>query len=407
MAPSATTLDLLRLTLAPGLGPILIGRLLAAFGSAGNVLTASPAELAGIRGIGDATAAKVAEGLKRSEQLAAQELSLAVHHGVTLVAIHDAQYPEPLKSIPNPPPILYVRGSLAPPQQPLWGIAIVGSRRCSHYGIEQAERFAGVLAAAGLTIVSGGARGIDTAAHRGTLRVRGRTIAVLGCGLAHCYPPENRELFDQIASGPGNGSDGSSSAGAIVSELPLSSSPQAENFPARNRIISGMSLGVLVIEAGDHSGALITARQAAEEQGREVMAIPGRIDSTHSAGSHTLLKSGGASLVTDPGDVLEILRSPARHQAFGTFISRYSAASPEQPALFGSGSRAASPVQMPPEDALASPQQRRILESLTEPRTVDQLARATSMSLESLRAELTVLEIQRRIKRDGPRLIRV
>lgn len=395
-----TTFDLLRLTLTPGLGPVLIPRLIEALGSPAEVLKSSPARLASVKGIGQTIAARAAEGLKHSEALAKQELALAAKLGATLIGITEPTYPEPLRTIPDPPPILYVRGHLATADQPLWGVAIVGSRRCSHYGIEQAERFAGVLASAGLTIVSGGARGIDTAAHRGTLRNRGRTIAVLGCGLAHCYPPENAELFEQIAA-----------SGAVVSELPLNSSPQSENFPARNRIISGMSLGVVVIEAGDRSGALITAKQAAEEHGREVMAIPGRIDSTHSAGSHALIKSGGASLVTDPGDVLEILRTPARHQALGTFASRYATETSSQAPLFqqphsspaqSTQPQAADPLAAP----LGTPVQQRILASLTEPRTIDQLATTTSLTLEALRAELTVLEIQRRVKRQGAKLVR-
>lgn len=399
-----TTFDLLRLTLTPGLGPVLIPRLIEALGSPAEVLKSSPARLASVKGIGQTIAARAAEGLKHSEALAQQELALAEKLGATLIGITEPTYPEPLRTIPDPPPILYVRGQLrgqlASADQPLWGVAIVGSRRCSHYGIEQAERFAGVLASAGLTIVSGGARGIDTAAHRGTLRSRGRTIAVLGCGLAHCYPPENAELFEQIAA-----------TGAVVSELPLNSSPQSENFPARNRIISGMSLGVVVIEAGDRSGALITAKQAAEEHGREVMAIPGRIDSTHSAGSHALIKSGGASLVTDPGDVLEILRTPARHQALGTFASRYATETASPAPLFQQPASSPPPsTQTQAADPLAAPLatsiQQRILASLTEPRTIDQLATTTSLTLEALRAELTVLEIQRRVKRQGARLVR-
>lgn len=386
---SRESFDLLRLTLIKGLGPMLIARLVEALGSPSRVLTASPAQLASVRGIGQTTASRIASSLQPSEQLALEELALAKAQGVQIVATHDRAYPEPLRTIPNAPPILCVRGSLAPEEQHLWGVAIVGSRRCSQYGIEQAERFAGVLAGAGLTIVSGGARGIDTAAHRGAIRSAGRTIAVMGCGLCHCYPPENRELYDQIAS-----------QGAVVSELPMNSSPQAENFPARNRIISGMALGVLVIEAGDHSGALITARQAAEVQNREVMAVPGRVDSPCSIGSHELLKKGGASLVTEPGDVLEILRTPARHQALGTFQSRYADKSDSE--LFASARP--QPSTEPP--TLGTPTQQRILASLTEPKTIDQLAAATQLTLEQLRGEVTLLEIQRRIRREGARLTR-
>ncbi len=394
MVIAPASFDLLRLTLSKGLGPALIPRLIEALGSPRAVLSASPAQLASVRGIGEASAARIASSLRDSEELAQREVMSAEKLGVRILGAAEPEYPAPLRTIPGAPPILYMKGTLAPPDAPLWGAAIVGSRRCSHYGIEQAERFAGVLATAGLTIVSGGARGIDTAAHRGALRAGGRTLAVMGCGLAHCYPPENRELFDQIAE-----------SGALISELPLDSSPQPENFPARNRIISGLSLGVLVIEAGQKSGALITAKQAAEVQNREVMAIPGRIDSPCSAGSHELLKSGGAALVTDPGDVLETLRTPARHQALGSFESRYAAADSEA-GLFGAGSSRADDKRPSDAPPVGTPIQQRILAALTEPRTVDQLATSVQLSLDALRAELTLLEIQRRVKREGSKLVR-
>lgn len=377
--------DLLRLTLTPGLGPILIGRLLATFGSPTAALAASAAELERVDRIGPRNAAAIAKGFRETDRTADEELALAERLGVRIVTRADGAYPPLLTSINDAPPILYIRGTLDPAGPDRYPLAIVGSRNATAYGIEQAERFSGVLARAGLTIVSGGARGIDTAAHRGALRAGGRTVAILGCGLAECYPPENRELFDKIVA----------AGGAVVSELPLRTHPESDNFPARNRLISGMSLGVLVIEAGKRSGSLITARLAAEDHNREVMAVPGRVDSAASWGTHELLKQGGAALVTDPGDVLAALEAPARHSFNGSHESRY--ADPSKPAgsLFGEEGQ-------PPALPTTGPQ-RAILESLGAPRTMDELVVVTGLGVGTLRAEITVLEIQKRVRREGSR----
>lgn len=382
--------DLLRLTLTPGLGPVLIARLLEAFGSPTAALGASPKLLERIRGIGPAKSAAIARGFRETDALADEELALAEKLGVALVPRDDPGYPPLLRQIPDPPPLLYVRGRFRPDEPDRYPVAIVGSRDCTAYGLEQSARFAGVLAAAGLTVVSGGARGIDTAAHRGALRAGGRTVAVLGCGLARCYPPENESLFNEVAA-----------SGAVISELPLRTNPDADNFPARNRLISGISLGVIVIEAGRRSGSLITARMAAEDHGREVMAVPGRVDSPSSLGTLELIRDGGAALVTGPGDVIATLETPARHAHGGTHADRYAdpAAAPEP--LF-------EPDHPEPPAAApalaATPAQAAILRALAEPLTLDELARATGLDPATLRAEVTVLEIQRRVHRQGSRI---
>jgi len=247
-------------------------------------------ELAGVEGIGFKTAERIAR--VRNDFNVDAELELAEKLGVWIVNIDDDRYPTVLRKIYDPPPVLYVKGSLS--KKDNVGIAIVGSRRCSLYGKEQASRFSHLLGSSGFSIVSGMARGIDTAAHQSALSAGGRTIAVQGCGLGKIFPPENDKLFGMI-----------SQSGACISELPLEYEPLSENFPARNRIIAGMTLGTIVIEAGLRSGSLITARLAMEN-GREVMAVPGKIDSPLSQGSHLLIKQG-ARLIDSVEDVIEAL----------------------------------------------------------------------------------------------------
>jgi DNA processing protein len=388
--PQPDIRDLLRLTLTPGLGPILIARLLEALGSARAVLAASAADLQRIRGIGDAKSTTIFRGLKESADKVSEELALAEKLGVRLIPKDSPDYPPLLRTIPDAPPLLYVRGSLRPQDADAYPVAIVGSRNATAYGIEQAERFGGVLARSGLTIVSGGARGVDSAAHRGAMRSAGRTIAVLGCGLAECYPPENRELFDRIVA---------TDAGAIVSELPLRAPPESDNFPARNRLISGISLGVIVIEAGRKSGSLITARIALEDHNREVMAVPGRVDSAASQGTHELLKKHGAALVTEPGDVLETLETPARHSFQGTHEARYADPAKPTDSLF-------EPKAPAPKSLALTPAQQAILAALETPATLDEIARDTGLAPGALRAELTLLELQKRVSRRGSQISR-
>ncbi|MBP7050025.1 MAG: DNA-processing protein DprA [Phycisphaerae bacterium] len=280
----------LKLIRADEVGPVTFGRLLKRFGSVDAALGASVSELTKVEGVGSKTAERIAAS--RDQFNAREELELAARLGVWLLHMEDARYPRLLRQIYDPPPVLYVKGTLT--REDTLGVAIVGCRRCSLYGQEQASRFAHLLAAAGFTVVSGMARGIDTAAHSGALAAQGRTIAVQGCGLSRVFPPENAKLFELI-----------SASGACISELPLQAEPLAEHFPPRNRIIAGLSLGTLVIEAGLRSGALITA-QTALESNREVMAMPGKIDSPVSQGPHQLLKQG-ARLVESVEDIMEAL----------------------------------------------------------------------------------------------------
>ena len=271
-------------------GPATFARLMKYFKTPLRALCASVSELAKVQGVGFKTAEAIVRSKDKFDVEA--ELELAEKHNVFIINWDDERYPQALKRIYDPPPVLYVKGTLT--RQDNLAIAIVGARRCSTYGSEQASRFGYMLASAGFTIISGLARGIDTAAHRGALSANARTIAVHGCGLANIFPPENEKLSELITK-----------SGACVSELPMGYEPLSENFPARNRIIAGLSMGVIVIEASARSGALITAK-IAMEQNREVMAIPGKIDSPISTGTHRLIKDG-ASLIENVEDVMETL----------------------------------------------------------------------------------------------------
>lgn len=280
----------LRLTNTKGVGPVAVKKLLDYFGDIDHIIDASVKGLMKVNGIGEKTAESILRGSNNFDTQ--KEIDLADKLKVRIISIEDPDYPAPLKKIFDSPPVLYVKGTLC--RQDNLSLAIVGSRRCSLYGTEQANRFAHLLAGSGFTIISGMARGIDTAAHTGALSADGRTIAVQGCGLKNIFPPENAKLFEKIAEN-----------GACISELPLEYEPLAENFPARNRIIAGLSLATLVIEASNKSGAMLTAA-AALENNREVMAIPGKIDSPLNQGTHRLIKQG-ARLVDCIEDIMEAL----------------------------------------------------------------------------------------------------
>ncbi|MFQ5715986.1 MAG: DNA-processing protein DprA [Nitrospinales bacterium] len=288
------------LNMVLGVGKTLFARLHRRIGSVEKVFKAASKELMEVNGIGEKTAAEIVNfDLERNVE---REFRLAEKFGFQIMTLQSPDYPELLKSIYDPPPVLYYKGT--PLNQLPPSIAIVGSRRPTRYGKIAAEKLSESLAAKGLCVVSGMARGIDTAAHQGAIRAGGKTVAVFGCGLSHTYPPENVALRRKIEEN-----------GALVSEFPISTKPDKNNFPARNRVISGLSLGSVVIEAGGKSGALITA-QFALDQGREVFAVPGSIYSPQSQGTNQLIKTG-AKLVDGPEAIVEELPLSVRERLTG------------------------------------------------------------------------------------------
>jgi DNA processing protein len=270
-----------------GVGSVGFKNLVDAFGHPKKVFNASRETLTAVPGIGHKTAANVKDfnGWHKTEE----ELELLKKYDARLITYQDPLYPRSLLNIYDFPPFLYTKGLL---QEDDVNIAVVGSRMASTYGKFSTERLCRELAINGITVVSGLARGIDSAAHKGALAGKGRTIAVLGCGLDTIYPPENQRLYEEIVT-----------KGAVITEYSFGTPPSASNFPARNRIISGVSLGVVVVEANEKSGSLITAKLALE-QGREVFAVPGSIDSAGSRGTHKLIKQG-AKLIENVYDILD------------------------------------------------------------------------------------------------------
>lgn len=338
----------LALNMIEGLGPLRISLLLKQFGSAEKIFQASEKELLTSPGIGKELAVRIRRFDQRKVE---EEIQLCQKHSIQLRSMGEEGYPSILREIPDPPPIIYFRGNL---EDWDFNLAIVGSRRASFYGLSLAERFGYQLASLGATIVSGLARGIDSAAHRGALKARGKTIAVLGSGLLQIYPPENRSLAQEIQD-----------SGALISEFPLKTPPLRENFPRRNRIISGLSRGVLVVEAPRRSGALITA-DLALEQGRDVFAIPGKVDSPTSQGTNYLIKQG-AKLVETVEDILE---------EYGIEL----------------GKRTIQQVQLDPKEE-------RLLDLLAqEEMNIDQLLLLSGFSLEELNQHLLSLELKGKVK---------
>jgi DNA processing protein len=362
-------LDLIRLTMVSGVGPLTARALMGRFGSAGRVLSASLADLRSVPNVGPKLADKIARA--REECDAQSELAMCRRLDVRVIPRDDAGYPAPLSEIPDPPSLLYCKGRLEPRDQ--LAIAVVGSRHCTPYGARVAERLAAGLARVGITVVSGLARGIDAAAHRGALKAGGRSIAVLANGLASVYPPEHEDLARALVA-----------SGGLVSEMPMQQVPLAGLFTQRNRIISGLSLGVVVVEATPRSGSLSTAHHAME-QNREVFAVPGPVDSLSSRGCHRLIRDG-ARLVETIDDILEEL---------GPLVREVRTAADEPP------------VRHPAELALTDPE-RALLGRLDDtPTGVDDLIACTGLTAAQVMATLSVLEMKRLVRRQpGHRFVR-
>jgi DNA processing protein len=360
--------DAVRLALVSGVGPRHRQDLLARFGSPAAVLAAGVHQLQEVNGIGPKIATRIAAA--HCEIDAEAELALAAEHGIDVLTATDDAYPRPLRQIHDPPGVLFRRGTFLPQDE--LAIAIVGTRHATRYGLMQAERLAGSLARVGFTIVSGLARGIDAAAHRGAMDAGGRTIAVLGSGLLNIYPPEHEGLSRDVAA-----------SGCLLSEAPPRMVPLSGAFPQRNRIISGLTVGTIVVEAADRSGALITARHA-YEQGREVFAVPGPVDSRLSRGCHALIKDG-AKLVESIDDVLAELGPLAEH------IARED------------GSIVAQPAEL-----LLNEIEQQVLQAIDgQPTSLDAVASACELPIRRVLSTVSVLEMRRLVRRvSGTQVVR-
>lgn len=350
----------IQLNLTPGLGPRLQSLLLNRFGTAEEVFRASGSALLAVQGIGPKVSAAISS--QRDFKPARHEYVRAMEHGIKIIPKSAKAYPRSLVELCDAPPILYVNGTLQPSDT--LAVAIVGSRSCTHYGRSQAEKLAGGLARAGIVVVSGLARGIDAAAHRGALDAGGRTIAVCAPGLLKLYPPEHKQLAAEVIS-----------QGAMVSESPLDRGPQKGLFPQRNRIIAGLSLGSIIIEAGRKSGALHTARHSVE-QGREVFAVPGRIDTTTSLGCHDLIRDG-AILIRDVNDVLETL---------GPLVEPVKTAE--------------NRTVLTPRELNLNEQEQTVLNLIeTIPTSIERILESAQMPSSRVLSTLTVLEMKRLVRR--------
>lgn len=353
--PDVVTLQWLALALTPGMGPIRGHRVVQHFGGVERAFAASLTELEAI-GLPAAAAQSIA--LNKSYSLAEEEFMKARDVGAELISFEDNRYPQRLKEIYDPPLVLYIRGDAALLSQT--GIGVVGTRHPTPYGIGMAERLSNDLASRGLVIVSGMARGVDTHAHRGALNGKGKTVAVWGTGVDVPYPRDNKRLAESIVA----------SGGALVSEFPIGTFAAPQNFPIRNRIISGLALGVLVVEAGEYSGTRITAR-CALEQGREIFAVPGNVTNRNSWGPNTLIKQG-AKLTATWEEVWEELPNDVKLQLETTW--RVESHKPSEASLFA--------------DSQLSPHEKRIY-ALLKPDEGTQL----DVIIEKLEGEISSSEI--------------
>jgi DNA processing protein len=369
---SPTARKYLALKSAEGIGPVLARRLIQQFGGIDGVFEASLAQLARVERMSGARAQAV-QAVRQPDTVAA-ELELAAQRGVRIICEQDEDYPAALKYLPDPPVCLYVSGTIRP--QDMLAVAIVGARRCTHYGGEQARRFGALLAQAGFTVVSGLARGVDGFAHHGALEAGGRTLAVLGNGLTTVYPPEHTGLAERVRQ-----------SGAVVTELPMNTPPDSGNFEPRNRIIAGLCLGVLVVEAARRSGALLTARLATEYN-REVFALPGRIDHAEAAGTNALIRDGEAKLVTCLEDILAELGDAGRVTPFAG-VPAAGTADAE------GGGRTLEPDQQTVWDAMG-----------TEETDVETLADETGLPLPKIMSTLMALQLRGLVRQlPGPRFV--
>lgn len=359
-----------------GVGNVGFAALVDVFGSPEGVFNASLRDLRETTGIGQKTAGAI-KSFSQWQQVE-EELESARKHQVSIITYHDPLYPKYLLNIYDFPPLLYVKGTL---REDDVIVAVVGSRTASAYGRFSTERLCRELAAKGIVVTSGLARGIDTAAHRGSLAGRGRTIAVLGCGIDIIYPPENKELFEKIPA-----------QGAIITEYPFGTPPNGPNFPARNRIISGISLGVVVVEASDKSGSLITARMALE-QGREVFAVPGSIDAAGSRGTNKLIKQG-AKLIENADDILEEILPQAGVKVEGTNPGKGKTPerNNENPNINGQPAKGRATAKE------LTDEERKLLEHVTsDPINIDTLIAITGEKAGAILNTLLLLELKGRI----------
>jgi len=361
--------DNVRLSLVSGVGPLLRKALVERFGAAAAVLAADRDSLQSVDGIGPKIAARIVAA--KDEIDAEAELRLAAAHGIDVLTEAGDDYPRPLRQIHDPPGVLFRRGQSLPQDE--LAVAIVGTRHATRYGLAQAERLAGSLARTGFTVVSGLARGIDAAAHRGAMAAGGRTIAVLASGLLNIYPPEHGQLADEVAAN-----------GYLISESPPRMVPLSGAFPQRNRVISGLTVGTIVVEAPDRSGALITARHA-YEQGREVFAVPGPVDSRMSRGCHALIRDG-AKLVESIDDVLAELGPLAENivRDDGTHVQH-------------------------PAELILNEIEQQVLASIDgSPTSLDAIAQSSGLAIHRVLSTISVLEMRRLVRRtSGTQVIRI
>jgi len=369
---------LIALNTIEGIGSVSVRRLLEAFGSAEAVLSARPADLRAV--LGPRIEAQVADTIAQipAEEVAQREMRFAQEASIKILTLSDSDYPARLREIPDPPPVLYVKGALL--KEDAAAVALVGTRAATPYGLAAARHFGERLARAGVTVVSGLAEGIDGAGHAGALAGAGRTIAVLGHGLNFLYPPHHRKLANQILE-----------QGALVSEFPFRTPPSRGTFPRRNRVISGLSLGVVVVEAPPASGALITAREALE-QGRDVFAVPGQISSHQSQGANALLRSG-AILAQELEDILNELAPQLRGLLTDWRAEDPEHQTPEGPLVPGARVLDTDASGLTGEESA-------IFNAITVGGVtpVDALSRITGLAPQALLPILTGLELKRRVR---------